>query len=123
MEGSQGVQRRRLNISAALAIAIERQVEDIIAIAKAHSLQYRAPRGGFPNPSMSGPNFAPHTQFHDPEADQGWTASDALRLWSDFPRSYDAFAEPTHLSESNIWIRLRSLLSLDRRATDRGRRD
>jgi hypothetical protein len=33
MEGSQGVQRRRLNISAALAIAIERQVEDIIAIA------------------------------------------------------------------------------------------
>jgi hypothetical protein len=117
------MQRRPLNISAALAIAIERQVEDIIAIAKAHSLQHRSPPGGFPTPSMSSQDLAPHTQFHDPETDQGWIANDALRLRSDFLSSYDAFAEPTHLSRSNVWIHLRYLLNLDSRATDRGRRE
>jgi len=46
------MQRRPLNISAALAIAIERQVEDIIANAKAQcALHYRATlRRGFPDP-------------------------------------------------------------------------
>jgi len=41
------MQRRPMNISAALAIAIERQVDDIIANAKTQcALQYRAARRG-----------------------------------------------------------------------------
>jgi hypothetical protein len=107
------MRRRPLNISAALAIAIERQVEDIIAIAKAQcALQYReAARRGLADPSMPGPRFAAQANFEDPEADRPQELGDAPRPWSDFPGSDDPLPEPTLVSYLNIWMRLRSLLT------------
>jgi len=80
------MQRRPLNISAALAIAIERQVEDIIANAKAQcALQYRA------------------TLRREHDA--------ALRSGSKSLGSEDPVAQQTPGHLLDIWKRLRSLLT------------
>jgi hypothetical protein len=106
------MQRRPLNISAALALAIERQVEHIIANAKAQcALQYRAARrGDVPDPSMSGPRFAAQTDFEDPEADRWREFSEALRPWSDFASSEVPFAGPAPEQRLDLWKRVHSLL-------------
>ena len=98
------MQRRPLNISAALAIAIERQVDDIIANAKTQcALQYRAaPRRGLPDPTMSGPPPSPRqTDFEDAEADRRRELDDALRPGSDFAR----LGSPIRRADArdNVW--------------------
>jgi hypothetical protein len=106
------MQRRPLNISAALAIAIERQVDDIIANAKTQcALQYRAaPRRGLPDPSISSSRFALRTDFEDAEADRRRIYGDALRPWSDLGGSEVPFAEPAPEPRMDLWKRLHSLL-------------
>ena len=106
------MQRRPLNISAALAIAIERQVDDIIANAKTQcALQYRAARRrDLPDSSVSGPRFAAQTDCEDPRAGRRRVLGNALRPWSDFARSEIPFAGPTPEQRLDFWKRLHSLL-------------
>jgi len=106
------MQRRPLNISAALAIAIERQVDDIIANAKTHcALQYRAAwRRDLSDPSMSSSRFAAQTDLGDPEAGRRRVLGDPLRPWSDFAGSEGPFAGPAPEPRPDFWTRLHSLL-------------
>jgi len=106
------MQRRPLNISAALAIAIERQVDDIIANAKTQcALHYRAaPRRLLPAASMSGPRFGLQTDVDDSEADRRRECGDALKPWLDFAGSEVPFAEPTPEARVDLWKRRQSLL-------------
>jgi hypothetical protein len=108
------MQRRPLNISAALAIAIERQVDDIIANAKTQcALEYRAsPRRGFPGPTMSDlAAFALPANLGDADADRRREHNGTLRTGSRAPGSEDPVAEPTPGQLVDIWKRLRSLLT------------
>ncbi len=103
------MQRRPLNISAALAIAIERQVDDIIANAKTHcAQQYRgAARRDFPDPTMADlAAFAPPAELEDAEADRRREFRDALRFCSE-----DPVGESTPGQRLHIWQRLRSLFT------------
>jgi hypothetical protein len=111
---SESMQRRPLNISAALAIAVERQVDDIIANARAQcALRYRAaPHRGFPDPTRSGlEGFAPPPDFEDAEADRRREFDDTLRLGSDLLASEAPLAESTPEPRLDFWRRLSSLLT------------
>jgi hypothetical protein len=108
------MQRRPLNISAALAIAIERQVDDLIANAKRQcALQTRVtPRRGFVDPTMSDlAAFALLTGLEGADADSGREHGDALRPGSESLESEDLVAGPTPGQLLDIWKRLRSLLT------------
>jgi len=108
------MQRRPLNISAALAIAIERQVEDIIANAKAQcALHYRATlRRGFPDPTMSDLTaFALAADLEDTKVDRRREHDAALRSGSKSLGSEDPVAQQTPGHLLDIWKRLRSLLT------------
>jgi hypothetical protein len=84
------MQRRPLNISAALAIAIERQVEDLIANAKRQcALQ----------------------SLTDGEADRRREFLDALRSGSEAPRLKYPVGEPPSGQRLDIWKRLQSLFT------------
>jgi hypothetical protein len=122
------MQRRRFNISAALAIAIERQVEDIIASAKAQCAQrdrvspQRKPR-------------KPPAAFERLTADDAraldaaaalFMASpelgDALRPGSDSRGSQAPSLEPGSARRSFFWKRLHSLFTAGDRSPSRGAR-
>ena len=108
------MQRRPLNISAALAISIERQVEDIIANARAQcALQYRAaPRRGLPDQPMAGlAAFGPPAGFGAPEADRRRERDDEPRSGSEFPGSEDPFVGSTPEQRLDFWKRLGSLFT------------
>jgi hypothetical protein len=115
------MRRRPLNISAALAIAIERQVEGIIANAKTQcALQGRgASRRGLPDFAMSDPAAgAPPARVEDIEADRRREFSETLRSWS-APGSENPVGKSTSRQRLDIWTWLRSFFTLSRSAPDR----
>ena len=84
------MQRRALNISAALAIAIERQVEEIIENARTHcALQCVA----------------------NAEGDCGREFREVLRSGSEAPGLKDPVGEPNSVQRLDIWKRLQSLFT------------
>jgi hypothetical protein len=105
---------RELNISAALALAIERQVDDIIANAKAQcALQYcTTARRGFPDLTESDlAAFALPADLENAEADRRREHDDALRPGSESLESEDLVVERTPGQHRDIWKRLRALLT------------
>ena len=84
------MQRRPLNISAVLAIAIERQVEDLIADAKRQCALQRPTDG---------------------EADRRREFLDVLRSGSEAPGLKDPVGELNSGQRLGIWKRLQSLFT------------
>ena len=106
--------QRPLNISAALAIAIERQVEDIIANAKTQcALHSRAAgRPGLPDPTMSDlAAFAPPADLGDAQSERHRDLDEAPSRGLRLPGSEQQYSAPTPGQRLGIWTRLRSLLT------------
>ena len=106
------MRRRSLNISAALAIAIERQVEDIIAKAKATcALQVdSAARRGLPDPTISDDDgYALARASEDAEAERRRELDEALSPGWQAAGLEEPRAEPRPAPRLDIWRRLRFL--------------
>ena len=104
------MRRRSLNISAALAIAIERQVADIIANAKATCALQSTARRGLPDPAISDDDgYALARASEDAEAERRRELDEALSPGWQAAGLEDPGAEPRPARWLDIWRRLRFL--------------
>ncbi len=117
--------RRPLNVSAALAIAIERQVEDIIANAKTECALHivESTRSGLLDPTVESAAFAPQSPFEVPETDGHldeaaalfWVSQDGqdidppLQPQTDFKEPAPSVGERARGGRLDFWKRLRFL--------------